>query len=71
MSLNYERVRYQLERCVIQQDIGLTKVVDMFQNKLCLNGKTPKKTFSISDRYGPIQPKTLKLPLMLSDWLYA
>ena len=45
MSLNYERVRYQQERCVIQQDIVLTKVVDMLQNKLCLNAKTPKKNF--------------------------
>jgi hypothetical protein len=45
MSLNYERVRYQQERCVIQQDIGLTKVVNRLQNKLCLNAKTPKKNF--------------------------
>jgi hypothetical protein len=38
-------VRYQLELCVIQQDIVLTKVVNMLQNKLCLNAKTPKKKF--------------------------
>jgi hypothetical protein len=40
-------VRYQLEGCVIHEDIVLTKVVNMLQNKLCLNAKTPKKTFSL------------------------
>jgi hypothetical protein len=45
MSLIYERVRYQQERCVIPEDIVLKKVVNMLQNKLCLNAKTPKKNF--------------------------
>jgi hypothetical protein len=45
MSLIYERVRYQQERCVIHEDIVLKKVVNMLQNKLCLNAKTPKKNF--------------------------
>jgi len=45
MSPNYERLRYQQERCGIAQDIVLTKVVNMLQNKLCLNARTPKKNF--------------------------